>query len=56
VGLELDNGRVVTLNPGDLVVQSGMGHRWYNRGHTIARVLAVTVGAFQEIEGGGPVA
>lgn len=31
VGLELDNGRVVTLNPGDLVVQNGMRHRWYNR-------------------------
>jgi quercetin dioxygenase-like cupin family protein len=55
-GLELDNGRVVTLKPGHLVVQNGTRHRWHNRGHTVARVLAVTVGAFQEIEGGGPVA
>ncbi len=52
VGLELDNGVEVTLKPGDVVVQSGTRHRWHNRGTTIARLLAVTLGAFHEIEGG----
>ncbi len=31
LGLELDNGRMVTLNPGDLVVQNGPRHRWLDR-------------------------
>jgi mannose-6-phosphate isomerase-like protein (cupin superfamily) len=52
VGLELDNGTEVTLNAGDLVVQNGTRHRWHNRGPTIARVLAVTIGAVQQVEGG----
>jgi hypothetical protein len=28
---------------------------WHNRGTTIARVLAVTVGVYPQIEGGPPV-
>jgi mannose-6-phosphate isomerase-like protein (cupin superfamily) len=55
VGLELDNGVEVTLKPGDVVVQNGTRHRWHNRGMTTARLLAVTIGAYQEIEGGRPV-
>jgi mannose-6-phosphate isomerase-like protein (cupin superfamily) len=55
VGLELDDGAEVTLKPGDVVVQNGTRHRWHNRGTTTARVLAVTIGAYQELEGGGPV-
>jgi hypothetical protein len=55
VGLELDNGRMVTLNPGDLVVQNGTRHRWHHQATPLPG-LAVTVGALQEIEGGGPVA
>ncbi len=55
VGLELDNGAEVVLNPGDLVVQNGTRHRWHNRGKTVARVLAVTIGAYNELEGGHPV-
>jgi mannose-6-phosphate isomerase-like protein (cupin superfamily) len=54
VGLELDDGVEVTLGPGDLVVQNGTRHRWHNRGTTIARYLAVTVGAANELEGGRP--
>lgn len=54
VGLELDDGAEVVLGPGDLVVQNGTRHRWHNRGPTIARVLAVTVGAHHELEGGRP--
>ena len=55
VGLELDNGTEVTLQPGDIVVQNGTRHRWHNRGSTIARWLAFTAGAVQRIDGGGPV-
>jgi mannose-6-phosphate isomerase-like protein (cupin superfamily) len=55
IGLELDNGAEVTLAPGDIVVQNGTRHRWHNRGDTIARLLSVTVGAYNAIEGGRPV-
>ena len=55
IGLELDNGAEVTLKPGDIVVQNGTRHRWRNRGDTVARMLAVTVGAHNAIEGGRPV-
>jgi|tagenome__1003787_1003787.scaffolds.fasta_scaffold20983128_10 mannose-6-phosphate isomerase-like protein (cupin superfamily) len=55
VGLELDDGAEVTLRPGDVVVLNGTRHRWHNRGDSIARVLAVSVGAHHEIEGGRPV-
>jgi mannose-6-phosphate isomerase-like protein (cupin superfamily) len=55
IGLELDNGAEVTLKPGDIVVQNGTRHRWHNRGDTVARMLSVTVGAHNAIEGGRPV-
>ena len=55
IGLQLDNGAEITLKPGDVVVQNGTRHRWHNRGKSIARLLAVTVGAYQETAGGGPV-
>jgi len=56
IGLELDNGAEVTLKPGDVVVQNGTRHRWHNRGTTIARLLSVTIGAHNAINGGRPVA
>jgi quercetin dioxygenase-like cupin family protein len=55
IGLELDDGTEVVLGPGDVVVQNGTRHRWHNRGDTIARMFAVTVGAHHRIEGGRPV-
>jgi mannose-6-phosphate isomerase-like protein (cupin superfamily) len=55
IGLELDDGAEVTLRPGDIVVQNGTRHRWHNRGDTIARILSVTVGAHNRVEGGRPV-
>ena len=55
IGLELDDGVEVTLQPGDVVVQNGTRHRWHNRGDTIARMMSVTVGAHNAIEGGAPV-
>ena len=55
IGLELDGGAEVTLGPGDVVVQNGTRHRWHNRGDRVARLLAVTIGAYHGIEGGRPV-
>jgi hypothetical protein len=37
-----------------LVVQNGTRHRWVNRGDTVARMLAVTIGAHNALEGGAP--
>jgi mannose-6-phosphate isomerase-like protein (cupin superfamily) len=56
IGLELDNGAEVTLAPGDVVVQNGTRHRWHNRGEGVARLLSVTVGAHNALEGGRPAA
>jgi len=55
IGLELDNGVEVMLGPGDIVVQNGTRHRWRNRGDSIARMVAVTVGAQNRLTGGRPV-
>jgi len=55
IGLELDDGVETTLRAGDIVVQNGTRHRWHNRGDTIARMLSVTVGAYNRVEGGRPV-
>lgn len=54
IGLELDDGVEIVLGPGDLVVQNGTRHRWHNRGTTIARYLAVTIGAHNDVAGGAP--
>ena len=42
VTLELDDGAMVTLGPGDTVVQNGTRHRWSNAGSEPA-VLAVFI-------------
>jgi mannose-6-phosphate isomerase-like protein (cupin superfamily) len=52
VGLEVDDGVVVTLYPGDIVVQNGTTHRWLNQGDTPARILAVTIGARNSLPSG----
>jgi mannose-6-phosphate isomerase-like protein (cupin superfamily) len=43
--LELDNGAIVRLGPGDTVVQNGTRHRWRNDGTVPAVVAAFIVGA-----------
>jgi mannose-6-phosphate isomerase-like protein (cupin superfamily) len=55
IGLELDDGAETLLGPGDLVVQNGTRHRWHNRGTTVARYIAITIGAENAVEGGKPV-
>jgi mannose-6-phosphate isomerase-like protein (cupin superfamily) len=45
IGMELDDGVVVDLGPGDVVVQNGTRHRWFNRGDTVATMLFVAIGA-----------
>ena len=45
VALELDDGAMVTLHPGDVVVQNGTRHAWHNVGEERALLAAVLVGA-----------
>lgn len=45
VGLELDDGAEVVLEPGAVVVQNGTRHRWHNRGSEPATMAVVVIGA-----------
>jgi mannose-6-phosphate isomerase-like protein (cupin superfamily) len=45
VDLELDNGEIVHLRPGDTVVQNGTRHAWRNRGAEPCRLVLCLVGA-----------
>lgn len=45
VTLELDDGAIVRLAPGDTVVQNGTRHRWANPGSTPATLAVFIVGA-----------
>jgi hypothetical protein len=42
--MALDDGAIVTLGPGDVVVQNGTAHAWYNGGEDGAVLAAVMVG------------
>ena len=46
--LELDDGAMVTLHPGDTVVQNGTRHRWSNPGTEPATLAVVLVGAHHQ--------
>jgi mannose-6-phosphate isomerase-like protein (cupin superfamily) len=46
--LELDDGAMVTLHPGDTVVQNGTRHRWSNPGSEPATLAVVLVGAHHD--------
>lgn len=48
VTLELDDGAMVTLNPGDTVVQNGTRHRWSNPGSEPAVVAVFLCGAHHD--------
>ena len=43
--MELDDGVVVKLKPGDVVVQRGTIHNWHNRGKGPCRMAFVLIGA-----------
>jgi quercetin dioxygenase-like cupin family protein len=45
VDLELDEGRIVSLDVGDVVVQRGTIHAWINRGNSPARMAFVLLSA-----------
>jgi quercetin dioxygenase-like cupin family protein len=45
VSLELDDGMVTDLHPGDVVVQRGTIHAWINRGKVTARMAFVLLDA-----------
>jgi quercetin dioxygenase-like cupin family protein len=45
IDLELDEGRIVSLHVGDVVVQRGTIHAWLNRGTSLARMAFVLLSA-----------
>ena len=45
ISLELDDGEVVALKPGDIVVQNGTRHAWRNGGSRPATLIFVLIGA-----------
>ena len=45
VALELDDGAITPLSPGEVVVQRGTMHAWINRGATPARMVFVLLDA-----------
>ena len=45
ISLELDDGEVVALKPGDVVVQNGTRHAWRNGGSRPATLSFVLIGA-----------
>lgn len=45
IGLELDDGQIVWMNPGDCFVQQGTRHAWRNRGAVPAVIGVVMMGA-----------
>jgi quercetin dioxygenase-like cupin family protein len=45
LSLELDDGAVTDLHPGDVVVQRGTIHAWINRGKVTARIAFVLLDA-----------
>jgi mannose-6-phosphate isomerase-like protein (cupin superfamily) len=45
ISLELDDGKTVDLQPGDVVVQNGTRHAWRNRGDKAAKMIFVLIGA-----------
>ncbi|MCB2014581.1 MAG: cupin domain-containing protein [Novosphingobium sp.] len=44
VHMELDTGEVLQFNTGDIFVQNGTSHCWYNRGDVPASVFVVLIG------------
>jgi quercetin dioxygenase-like cupin family protein len=48
VTLELDDGAMVTLNPGDTVVQNGTRHRWSNPGSEPVVIAVFICGAHHD--------
>jgi hypothetical protein len=52
ITLELDNGVMKTMGPGDAIIQNGTRHRWHNRGSEPARVAVILIGAHRGGSGG----
>ena len=44
LSLELDDGQEVHLKPGDIVIQNGTRHRWWNKGKKPCVMYSVLVG------------
>jgi mannose-6-phosphate isomerase-like protein (cupin superfamily) len=42
--MELDEGTIVELKPGDVFVQNGTNHKWANLGDVAAHVVVAIIG------------
>jgi len=51
IDMEVDDGRSVTLRPGDVVIQRGTNHAWINRGSEPCRLAVVLIDAVPKREG-----
>ncbi len=56
VDLELDDGALRHLKPGDVVVQRGTMHAWINPGTAWCRIAFILIDAAPAIAGGKPLA
>ncbi len=52
ITLELDDGVMKTMGPGDAIIQNGTRHRWRNLGTEAARVAVILIGANRKGSGG----
>jgi hypothetical protein len=52
ITLELDDGVMKTMGPGDAIIQNGTRHRWHNLGREPARVAVILIGANRQGSGG----
>ena len=48
ITLELDDGVMKTMQPGDAIIQNGTRHRWHNLGDEPARVAVILIGAYRK--------
>lgn len=48
ITLELDDGAMKIMGPGDAIIQNGTRHRWHNLGDEPARVAVVLIGAYRK--------
>jgi mannose-6-phosphate isomerase-like protein (cupin superfamily) len=52
ITLELDDGVMKTMGPGDAIIQNGTRHRWRNLGREPARVAVILIGSKRSGSGG----
>ena len=49
VDLELEDGEIRHLKPGDIVIQNGTPHKWTNTGGSDSKIVFILIGANQNV-------